>query len=97
MGYRHDEESINTKLIINLFVSDFELVKKLTISKQQLEIIQLCPSGFRTGLTACGLAKKRNITVQNASTQLAKLYKKGYLTRFERVDKSGGIYLEYNS
>jgi len=43
------------------------------------------------------LAELRGISIQNASAQLSKLWRKGYLNRAERICESGGIIYRYSS
>lgn len=72
----------------------YEKLRGLSISKRQFELVQYLNCKL---VTSSDMAKKYNISVQNASQQLNNLYKKGYLIRQEINDSTGGYLFQYTS
>jgi len=69
-------------------------LRELSISKRQFEIINALNGKFATSRD---LSEHYDICVQNASQQLKNLFGKGYLTRVEIEDKTGGYLFEYTA
>jgi predicted DNA-binding transcriptional regulator len=69
-------------------------VKELSLSKRQVELIGYLKF---SKATSRDIADKYDICVQNSSQQLNNLFRKGYLTRVEIEDKTGGYLFEYTA
>jgi predicted transcriptional regulator len=68
-------------------------VAGLKLSGREYDVFWLAVS--RMGVTAPYLATRWDISVQNATTTLARMFQKGYLIRSNIGDPSGGIMFEY--
>ena len=66
-------------------------IRKWLLSPKQLSLL----TSIDKEITTNELAKKRNISIQNANQLLRILRKKGYLTAREEADPTGGYYLIY--
>jgi predicted transcriptional regulator len=77
-----------------LIYSNYVKLKELSLSKRQVELITYLKDGKATSRD---IADKYEICVQNASQQLNNLFRKGYLTRIEVEDKTGGYIFEYRA
>lgn len=84
---------INNKLLKIAF-ENYDTLKKISISKRQHDLITYLKD---RKVTSADIAKKHNISVQNASQQLTNLHNKGYLTREEFVAETGGYIYEYTA
>lgn len=71
-----------------------DVVRASVLSGKQLEIAQLVHR-LPAPIYSRDIADKMNISVQNASTQLSRLVKAGYLNRIEVTAISGGKEFEY--
>jgi len=80
--------------VMKVLYRNHKEVRDLSLSKRQVDLIThlKCNSA-----TSRDIADKYDICVQNASQQLKNLYGKGYLTRVEIDDKTGGYLYEYTS
>lgn len=78
-----------------LAFKDPELVKSLIVTQNQVKIIRLI-SRRPEGVFSTLLVKKLNISIQSASSILSKIYRKGYLTREEKIHPTGGSQYLYN-
>jgi len=83
------------KAIRRIIFTNFDEIKRLMISKNDIELINYI-STLNKGLGSVGLSKYRNITIENASTKLLKLYRQEYLSRDELKSISGGIEYVYS-
>ena len=71
-----------------------DIVRRLTLSDYQINLVRLVQKqGF--GLTTEALSYEYNITTQNASSQLRKLWERGYLNRVNVGDGTGGTVYKY--
>lgn len=70
-----------------------ELVRCLIVTQNQIKIIKYINT--KLGAVSLDVSVRFKISIQSASTILATLYKKGYLTRKEKVHISGGIQFIY--
>lgn len=80
--------------LMRMSLNHYEILKELSISKRQFELIHLLNGNYKTSKN---IADKYSICVQNASQQLSNLYKKGYLIREEVIDVTGGYIYRYTS
>lgn len=71
-----------------------QAVRRLALTKRQVELIVYAT---RCQVDAPSTASAFGLSLQNASQQLAKLYRKGYLTRDELVHPTGGYFYEYTA
>lgn len=78
---------MNKDNIRKTILENHSTIKELMLSDRQIEIIK--SAGL--GLTSIMIAGCYDITINNASSQLKKLYDKGYLSREEFISESGGI------
>lgn len=75
-------------------VSVPDTVNKIRLSDSQINLLRtIQKQDF--GMTTAELSNLENITTQNASIMLKKLWNKGYLTRLVMKDKTGGNFYEY--
>lgn len=71
-----------------LFLSNPKMIKQLSLSNAQRKLYKkVFASG---GITSSGIADRFDIAIQSASGRLRELYNKGYLTRQEIPQDSGG-------
>jgi len=68
-------------------------IRDLLLTEQQIELV--CFINLRGKTTAAQISKIRNVSIQNASSKLSTLYKKGYLIRDAYSAESGGIEFGY--
>jgi len=80
--------------IMKMAFNNYEKLRELSISKRQFELVTLLE---HVEITSRGVANHYSICVQNASQQLNNLFRKGYLTRVEIEDKTGGYMFEYTA
>jgi len=80
--------------IMRMAFNNYAKLRELSISKRQFELVSYLE---RTQATSRDVADMYNICVQNASQQLKNLFSKGYLTRVEIEDKTGGYLFEYTA
>ena len=80
--------------VMKIAFNNYEKLRELSISKRQFKLIH-----HLNGLSATSrdVANHYDICVQNASQQLKNLFTKGYLTRVEIDDKTGGYLFEYTT
>lgn len=80
--------------IMRIAFNNYVKLRELSISKRQFELISHLK---RTQATSRDIADMYGICTQNASQQLKNLFSKGYLTRVEIEDKTGGYLFEYTA
>jgi predicted transcriptional regulator len=80
--------------LMKISINNYVRLRELSISKRQFELIQYL-HGKKA--TSRDIADQYDICVQNASQQLKNLFSKGYLTREEINDKTGGYLFEYTT
>lgn len=69
-------------------LQNLSLIKKKLITESELDLINQCKKrSMNSDMTACHL----NCSVQSASVRLRNLFLKGYLSRIEQIQESGGI------
>jgi len=86
---------MNTDIeVMKIAFNNCEKLRELSISKRQFELISYLNGKSATSRT---IADLYDICVQNASQQLKNLFSKGYLTRIEMEDKTGGYLFEYTA
>lgn len=79
----------------NAIVEDPEGVKYLLLSSHAARLVKwIIKNG---SITARELSDGAEISLQNASAQLSRLYSRGYLKRKEYLSQSGGIEYIYKS
>jgi len=77
-----------------LMIDHPEIVRASILTDRQIEIARMVHE-MPTPIYSRDIADRLNISVQNASVQLANLVKAGYAKRYEVVSKTGGIEHEY--
>lgn len=80
--------------IMKIAFNNYVKLRELSISKRQFEIISRLNGKFATSRD---ISEHYDICVQNASQQLKNLFSKGYLTRVEIDDPTGGYLFEYTA
>ena len=80
--------------IMKIAFNNYAKLRELSISKRQFEIISALNGKLATSRD---ISEHYDICVQNASQQLKNLHGKGYLTRTEIEDKTGGYLFEYTA
>ena len=80
--------------LMKVSFNNYAKLRALSISKRQFEIISTLNGKFATSRD---ISEYYDICVQNASQQLKNLFSKGYLTRTEIEDKTGGYLFEYTA
>jgi DNA-binding MarR family transcriptional regulator len=78
------------RLIINGKGSE---IRSLLLTEQQIDLA--CFINCRGKTTAAQISKIRKVSIQNASSKLSTLHKKGYLIREAYSAESGGIEFGY--
>lgn len=71
-----------------------EVVRASVLSETQIEIARLVHR-LPTPIYSRDIADRMGISIQNASTQLKRLARSGYVSRHEVISKTGGIEFEY--
>jgi len=79
------QDSIRSQVILGRSAE----IRALLLTDNQLELAMKVDEGEVT--TAAQLADKMDISIQNASSKLNRLYVAGYIDRFTRSSDSGGI------
>ena len=94
---------MNNKNLRKIIYENNRIIRPLLLSRQQAKIMNLA-NVFSGGITSASLSeftddlsRHHTISIQNASTQLRKLYDKGYLIREKLPNKSGGFEYRYKS
>ncbi len=80
--------------LMRLMYFNYAKFRELSLSKRQVELVTYLKD---KSVTSRDIADKCEICVQNASQQLNNLFRKGYLTREEIEDKTGGYLFEYTA
>lgn len=75
-------------------IKDLGFIKGILLSERQRDIVALSKT-MRT-ITSIEVSEKFDISIQNSSTQLKRLFDCGYLDRIEHHHESGGIEYEYS-
>ena len=78
--------------IRRLILTNHEKVRSVMINDAQIEIVQMCSSGY---VTSEILSDHLDISVQSAAQRLKSLFDKGYLNRHQVIQTSGGIEYRY--
>lgn len=76
-----------------MLVENRALIKRLLLTDRQAKLLDLVKE--RHGVSAPEIAKLLNISLQNASRQLAVLWEKTYLQRDDVGDPTGGSLYQY--
>jgi predicted transcriptional regulator len=84
--------------IRNFILDNISEIKKMILTEKQMNLVQAVIErdkyhGMKT--SAFDVSVETETSIQNASTRLKNLYDKGWLSRVEREDPSGGIYFAY--
>lgn len=90
-GKEINEEDID---LMRLIYFNHAKIKSLFLTKNQIRLVSYLKS---KKASSSEIAKKYNISTNNASTQLSALFDKGYLERFTVKDSTGGIFFEYTA
>ena len=69
--------------------------KSVIITDHAIDLLGAIENHSYPTISSGELADKWDISVQSASTQLVKLWAKGYLEREERIHPTGGIVYRY--
>jgi len=85
------------KKLMKLVLDCPNYIKEVMLSEHQREIVNMVRNHGYPTMTARELADYTFIVIQAASTQLNNLWRRGYLSREERVAESGGIEYRYKS
>ena len=81
-----------SKLLMKRFLMDPDAYRSVVITDNQINIIKWIGQKWATSREYADYKKK---SIQLASSQLHKLWLRGYLIRRETIDPSGGIAYEY--
>lgn len=85
------------KQLIQRFLESPDSIRNLVITNNQVAIVKHVRDCGLPNICARELAELKNISVQNASIQLSKLWLRGWLTRHQLTDETGGIYYRYSA
>lgn len=89
-------ELIDRELLMRACIDQDQRIRRYLLSPSQVKVMQIVEKRDR-GITARILADNRGISVQNATTQLLRLHRKGYLNRAVITDPTGGVLYWYQS
>lgn len=78
-----------------LILMNNQFFKQFTLTDNQLSIIKYIKELGDIGLSAREYSDYSGKSIQSISQQLTRLWQKGYLSRCDRVDSTGGIYRRY--
>jgi len=81
------------KIIMELNITNLQLLNSLHLSQVEYSVLRYVKA--ETFTESKELASALKITIPYASALLRKLASKGYLSRKEVPDKTGGSYFEY--
>ena len=85
----------NNAELRRIILCNSRLVRKLLLSENMIKLVkEIRAHGF---IRVAKVAELKDISIQNASAKLNKLYSKGYLRREEATAKSGGIEYIYHA
>ena len=76
-----------------LIFNELDRVKELLLTKSDIELIEYIKG--KRGVTAADISEYKNVTIQNSSAKLKRLFDQGYLIRRESKAISGGIEYVY--
>ena len=76
-----------------MMVEHAEQMRKLSLTDSEVALIRTIES--QATVTGSQIANWKSITAANASAKLKRLYDKGYLSRDQKTDPSGGLFYEY--
>ncbi len=85
--------NVMDKKLMKLFLECPNYVREVVITDHQIGLINEIQDWGEAD--ARELADHKNCSIQNASSQLKRLWEKKYLTREEVVSKSGGVEYRY--
>ena len=85
------------KKLMRLFINCPDYVRRVVITDNQIRIIKAIRNSGENSITTKMLSVMWGISLQSASAQLTKLWQRGYLTRCEIIDQTGGIIYRYKS
>jgi DNA-binding MarR family transcriptional regulator len=91
------ENDVLEKKLKRLIVTDPGLVRDALLTEDQAHVVKTIMEYDYPTISTKELSEIKGISIQNASSQLAKLWRKGYLKREERICESGGIVYRYSS
>ncbi len=89
-----DASRLSDDTIRSLIMERLADVKDLLLSPRAVEIVNWVKE---SEVTSSDLSKKYSISIANASSQLSRLYLKGYISRVEGVDPTGGSVFTYKA
>lgn len=81
-------DSFKSKIRREVMKGNSSIIKEILLSEEELKLVNYLTINGNT--TTHDLTVLHNISSQNASSKLNKLYQKGYLNRRERTAASGG-------
>lgn len=87
---------MNDKALMRLFIECPETVRNLILTDSQIAFVEHIRDCGYPNVSAAELAERSGKSVQNISTQLSKLWRRGWLTRKQYTDETGGIYYRYS-
>jgi len=88
---------MKNRKLMRLFLDNPIKIRNIVLTDNQIGIIRIIQKDYKQGISARELCTIKDISIQNASAMLIKLYRIGYLTRAEKVADSGGIEFSYES
>lgn len=84
------------KCIRNAVIEDRESVAGMMLTRRQVMVYKLA-AAYRGGLTSANLSHQLSMSIPSASAALKALWVKGYLTRDEKTDPTGGFFYKYKA
>lgn len=84
---------MDTYQLMKAVISDPNSIKQLLLTERQSAIVRFV--WRRTAANSNDVAKKFGISINNASTSLKNISKKGYLDKVKVVSRTGGIEFVY--
>jgi len=87
---------MKTNKLRKTFLNNPQKVRGILLTDYQMSILDLI-SNNEGDSDSKWLMSVLSISITNATTQLRKLWEKGYLTRVETKDPTGGILYKYST
>lgn len=88
-------KSFSERAFMLAFLAEPDTFRPLLLTDHQIGLVKNAQG--RSALTARQLADEEGISLSNASQQLVKLWRAGWLSRKQRSDPTGGLYYSYDS
>lgn len=84
-------DEYNARLLMKTYP---EFMRNIRLTEGEIKILDIVKSSNR--ITAPELAHAISVSLQNAGAKLKKLFDKGYLSREQEADPTGGIIYIYH-